>query len=177
VIEKLRLKQEALAASDSRSAAYRSASPTGSALEDDEHMRPSLYSHKPQRRLDEFDRASFEGQSVLDALRLRSFEGFYNLSFLLLCFALAYLIVRNILSNGLQGSWEDFTCSQVVRDTKLLWSLIGVCVAWTLTVFLITKLFTSGWIGQYPFFALGASSQVCAQLCCAIGLACVRHGG
>lgn len=43
--------------------------------EDDDLCRPSLYSHKPQKRFDEFDRAKMEGTGVFDALRLQSFEG------------------------------------------------------------------------------------------------------
>jgi hypothetical protein len=43
--------------------------------DDDDIDRPSLYHHKPQKRFDEFDRAKMEGTHILDALKLRSFEG------------------------------------------------------------------------------------------------------
>ncbi len=64
--------------------------------------------------------------SPADALRLRSFEGFYNLSFLLLLFSLIYLLVRNVQANGLQASLHDFTCVSPSRCLKL----VPFCVRW-----------------------------------------------
>jgi hypothetical protein len=56
---------------------------------------------------------------VVDALRIGAFEGFYNLSLFLLCFALAYNTLRNVRENGLAiDPIAHLTCQPAVRDAE-----------------------------------------------------------
>ncbi len=122
--------------------------------------RPSLYIHKPQMRVDELDRMRREGGDVLDALKLQSMEGFYNLSFILLIFSLAYIVIRNLVANGLMASWQHFTCSQVRDDALLVGAIVGASSVWCLTFFFATKLFVRRYINGIVFVVLCAMFQV-----------------
>jgi hypothetical protein len=81
---------------NSRALVARSMSLEAFSSEDDSLLlRPAKYPHAPAARLDGLERERFGEQEVLDALKLESFEGFYNLAMLLLTFAMVCLPVRH----------------------------------------------------------------------------------
>ena len=74
------------------------------------NLRPTLYPHPPRPQMDSLEESQWDG---LDALKLDTFQGFFNLSMLLLVFALTYIVVRNVKQHGVLFEVRDFTCLQV----------------------------------------------------------------
>lgn len=105
-----------------------SATPSGSTAQSDEEdessvSRPSLYSHEPQPRPAPFE--LYYGDhpvrvEILDELKSNHLEGVYNLSFLLLAFALVYLFIRNIVDNGFLAGPSAICFKILYRDLRLL---------------------------------------------------------
>jgi len=95
----------------------------GGADEKPKSKRPTHYPHRPEARADELEKHRFDELELLDALKIESFEGFYNLSFILLMFALLYNAVRNVWERGVHLDLHDFTCAGVVRDVSTLVAL------------------------------------------------------
>lgn len=124
---------------------------TETETEEDE-LRPSIYSHKPQRRFDEFDR--MQGTHVMDALKLRWGEGFYNLSALMLVFSISYIVLKNVLEKGMLVTLNDFTCPQLLRDIKVAACLCIAAVSWSFSVFLVVKSYLLGYLSSGALWTL-----------------------
>ena len=88
-------------------------------------MYPSSH-HVPAPRLDALEYSKWDQLDSLDALKLDSFEGFYNLAMLALGFSLTYMMVRNVREKGLLLDLADFTCPSVLRDAKSFFAVISV---------------------------------------------------
>ena len=101
-------------------------------------LRPSLYKHKPEYRPDVLDEA--KGTDVLDALRLKSFEGVYNLSFMLLLFSVLYIVVRNVNEKGNLVQLSNLTCRPALRDAGYMVVLVMACWLAALVVFALVSL-------------------------------------
>jgi hypothetical protein len=78
--------------------------------------RPGFYPHPLQARADTIDVHAGDRTDVMELLKLKNFEGVYNLSVLLLVFALFYMMVRNVKQYGLHLTISDFTCPEQRRD-------------------------------------------------------------
>lgn len=89
----------------------------------DSISRPSLYSHQPKPRstpLEQYYGDHLSHVEILDELKSDRLEGVYNLSFLLLAFAMVYLFMRNIVDNGFLAGPSAICFSILFRDLKLL---------------------------------------------------------
>eukprot|EP00178_Gracilaria_changii_P028181 TRINITY_DN970_c0_g1_i1.p1 TRINITY_DN970_c0_g1~~TRINITY_DN970_c0_g1_i1.p1 ORF type:complete len:524 (+),score=86.18 TRINITY_DN970_c0_g1_i1:3507-5078(+) len=89
-----------------------SPSSSSSEIDADSVSRPSLYVHEPRARaapLEEYYGHEPRPIELLDELKSDRLEGFYNLSFMLLAFCLAFLFVRNVLEDGF-GAWPGSIC-------------------------------------------------------------------
>jgi branched-subunit amino acid transport protein AzlD len=99
----------------------------------DSVTRPSIFpggKHFPANRQSPLEEYYGHGPDGLRHLQLLSelkssrLEGLYNLAFLILCFALAYIAGRNVAVHGLGIGIEQLCVRQIVRDL-LLCSVYG----------------------------------------------------
>lgn len=87
-----------------------------SSEDDNSYLRPAHYTHKPESRLDGLESQAWSETPIFDALKLDSFQGFYNLSLFLLSFSLIYIAVRSFREKGSLLTLDDFTCEPLIRD-------------------------------------------------------------
>lgn len=102
-------------------------SPPSPSSDPDSVARPSAYRHQPRARPSPFE--EYYGHeprqvAILAELKSDRLDGVYNLSFLLLTFSLAYLVVRNVFENGFLPGARWICLGQLARD--LLYSA-AVC--------------------------------------------------
>lgn len=113
--------------------------------------RPSLYSHEPQPRpapLEKYYGAKPARIKILEELKSNHMEGVYNLSFLLLAFALVYLCVRNVVDNGFLAGPSAICFSILVRDLKFLFCFITPLPLSFVVPFMLVWLRSSGRISH-----------------------------
>ena len=123
-------------------------------------LRPSFYPHAPSIRLDTFHSA--DQVEFLDALKLKTFEGFYNLSAALFAFALIYLLTRNILEKGWQLHINDFICFEVSVP-----SIEVLCHQADIGIFLDRCNETWGSsLQRLVVFCCSATAFTCWRFCC-----------
>lgn len=125
----------------SRTAAVPSALALDTASSDDDshYVRPSHYPHAPASRLDALETNNFSETPLMEALKLDSFSGFYNLALFLLFFAFAYLIVRSFREKGNQLTLSDFTCSPLKRDAMDAAVVITSSYLWSFSFYLALR--------------------------------------
>lgn len=88
--------------------------------------RPSLYRHEPIPRSAPFEK--YYGHQpcsvpILDELKSNRLEGVYNLSFLLLAFALVYLFIRSVIETGFLAGPSAICYSSLLRDLRVTLTL------------------------------------------------------
>lgn len=88
--------------------------------------RPSLYRHEPVPRSAPFEK--YYGNQpralpILDELKANHLEGVYNLSFLLLAFALLYLFFRNVFETGFLAGPSAICYKSLFRDLRVTFLL------------------------------------------------------
>ncbi|RYG52916.1 hypothetical protein EON67_00035, partial [archaeon] len=112
---------------------------------DEEHtLRPTQYAHKPEARLDGLEAENFSETKMLDALKLQSFEGFYNLAMFILFFAISYIVLRNVAEKGSLLRWHDFVCPQQQLSSALAAGAMVFVYAWSLLLLIAVRL----WIAR-----------------------------
>lgn len=84
--------------------------------------RPSLYRHEPIPRSAPFEK--YYGNQpralpILDELKANHLEGVYNLSFLLLAFALLYLFFRSVFETGFLAGPSAICYKSLFRDIRV----------------------------------------------------------
>jgi hypothetical protein len=101
--------------------------------------RPSIYpqSHRPQPR--EVPLSLVDERDLLNELKTSRLEGFYNLSFLLLGFALFYMTVRSIIEKGLLVDFGSilFRCPAFLSDVFFALRFSAALWAYSLVFYLI----------------------------------------
>lgn len=107
------------------------------------HVSPyllrSLCSHRPAPGLDALEQLSWDTTDTLEALKLESFTGFYNLAMMVLLFATSYIIIRNIKEKGLLVKAEDFTCPEMHRDAAWGAQAAGLATLVSFSSFFLMK--------------------------------------
>lgn len=123
------------------------------------YVRPSHYKHKPENRPDTLEAEGWHETPLMDALRLDSFQGFYNLALFLLVFAIMYLTIRSFREKGSQLTLEDFTCPELHRDIKDAAAAAACCFAFSGAFFLALQLWIYRRITWRSLLLLYASLQ------------------
>lgn len=123
-------------------------------------FRPAIYPHAPETRKDSLEANRWAETELLDALKLESFEGFYNLSFVMLAFSLLYIAVRNVTSRGFELDFADFGCAPVLRDLRTAGLLNSVNVVLTFTIFAVQRAFVNGAVRLQTLATLYGAAQV-----------------
>eukprot|EP01138_Halocafeteria_seosinensis_P001402 gb/GECG01001438.1/.p1 GENE.gb/GECG01001438.1/~~gb/GECG01001438.1/.p1 ORF type:complete len:450 (+),score=55.47 gb/GECG01001438.1/:1-1350(+) len=124
--------------------------------------RPAMYPHEPHPREDALERHKFHETDLLEALRLETFQGFYNLAALLLVFNIGYMTVRNVVEKGWRVSLEPLVCEEFLLDALLAGILIGSIVILAYVVHVFTRWFAHGKIRSRTLLALYCTVQLVA---------------
>jgi len=107
-----------------------------------EVTRPSIYpqSHRPQPR--DVPLSFIDERNLLSELKTSRLEGFYNLSFLLLGFALFYMTVRSIVEKGLLVDFGGilFRCPAFLSDVWFVLRFSAALWVYSLLFFLLVWL-------------------------------------
>lgn len=93
----------------------------------DDVSRPSLYVHEPRPRRAPFEQYygdTLHNVKIMEELKSDRLEGVYNLSFLLLAFALAYLFIRNVVEMGFLAGPSAICFAILLRDLRVLFTFI-----------------------------------------------------
>jgi hypothetical protein len=133
------------------------------------HARPSMYPHTPRRRIDTLEATARRHRDAegLDFLVLKEMQGLYNLSALLLVFALGYITMRNIYEKGLLlDPVGDFLCPEAIRDWGISAMICGTALALTACVFLAQRATVSGWISHSALFWTYGTLQAVSVVGC-----------
>lgn len=88
--------------------------------------RPSLYRHEPIPRSAPFEKyygTQPRALPILDELKANHLEGVYNLSFLLLAFALLYLFFRSVFETGFLAGPSAICYKSLFRDMRVTFLL------------------------------------------------------
>jgi hypothetical protein len=115
-------------------------------------------------RLDALERHRWHETEVLDALKLESFQGFYNLSALLLAFSLLAAALSGFRQRGLLVDPRDFTCPEAARDLVFVASILPFVYAQAILVYLLTHLWSRNKLGWLSLVLVYVCTQVLTLL-------------
>lgn len=107
-------------------------------------LRPKLYPHTPTARLDKLEENGFEELVLMDALKIKGFEGFYNLALFMLAFSLIYNSVRNVHDHGSQLRMNDFFCAPALRGGVNMVTTSALGYLFSFYAFFLIRLFRAG---------------------------------
>lgn len=123
-------------------------------------LRPKLYPHTPAARLDKLEENGFEELVLMDALKIKGFEGFYNLALFMLAFSLIYNSVRNVHDHGSQLRLADFFCTPALRGGVNMVTTSAFGYMFSFYAFFLIRLFRAGAVPRTVFSGAYALCQV-----------------
>lgn len=130
------------------------ASPSSSRefLEGDAVARPSIYTHAPTARLAPLEEYYGHGPEalrsieLLEELKTSRLDGLYNLSFLFLCFSLAYLSIRNVLEFGFLAGPSSLCVEKLALDANESCRFLLALLPCLLASYVLIKVHVLGFI-------------------------------
>ncbi len=126
------------------------ASVSRDSLGNDAVARPSMYTHEPVPRLAPLEAyygaspSAFRSIEVLEELKSHRLEGLYNLSFIFLCFSLAYLSIRNVMEIGFQAGPSSLCPAKLASDAISSLQFLLLLPPWLVGSYALIRIHVAG---------------------------------